>query len=408
MTMKKTMKSIFLILSLTVGMLVVSGCSNQDEEAAPIVNPQDNAEENDSIANTPLFMAAREVNENMAGLNFKELEPLRAAMTTRSDDNSALSAFQEKLNNLIDKLRGDITISLPYGQRFTYSSFNDVLDLSWEISGSIELGRESSTYFLGKHTNAKGQAIFTGSDGSLYTIDAEIDKDVDIRDWYINTNGRRNLIIYKGEELLLKIISAYEKDSPLWLPFITKNHSMTGEIIYRDYDIGLAYNKEGSHERKVDLSYAKVGSEKPLLTMTTMLYDNTDLFKLLTHDVNVQAEFTAKALEGLLTFNGKVRNINYLVVNSIQLSKCIKEGTTEENCNSMCNEFNANLTLSMQLAELDAGDIFMGPVYDEENNCYKPTLLINSEFMGFKNYPITQILESMGISLDDLMNSVTQ
>ncbi len=400
--MKKDISNLFLILSLMSGIFMVTSCNNQDDEQ------QTSTANNKTEADNPLTQAVGQVNDNMADLNFKDLEPLGTAIVTRSDDNDILTAFKEKLSDLISLLRGDIQLSLPYGQRFSYQSFNDVLDLSWELSGTLEAGRENDTYFLGRHSNGQGQAVFTASDGSIYTIDAKTEKDVGIYSWNIDISGARELIIKKGDEQILKIVSGYEKNRPIWMPLLLKGDSMTGEVIYHDYDICLSYNKESTHERKVELSYAKVGSTTPLITMTTMLTDDADIIKWITHDINVEADFTVRALSDLITFVGKSNNVNFLVVNGIELAKCIREGTTEEHCNELVNDFNANLSLSMLLSNTEIGDLLMSTVFDADNNCYKPTLMINSQFMGLENYPITQILESLGISLEDLLESTSQ
>ena len=43
---------------------------------------------------------------------------------------------------------------------------------------------------------------------------------------------------------------------------------------------------------------------------------------------------------GVLTFEGTSNNVNYLVIDGVRLSRCMKEGTTEQECKEMVDKFN--------------------------------------------------------------------
>ncbi len=403
-SMKKTINSLFLVLSMVAGMIMVSACSNHDD-----TNASSNQEE--EVSNGPLETAAVTLNNDMSDLSFVELEPLENAVkaeitnstSTRNGVSDLLNEFQQKLLSLLDLLKGDINVQLPYGARFNYQSFNDVLDMAWEVSGTLQAGRETDTYFLGKHSNIKGDAVYTASDGTVYTISAEFDKDVNIRNWSYTVAGARQLTIYKGEELLLSIITDNEANRPLYNPFKVRE-TMAGQITYRDYNITLTYQRPHVSERNANITYSKANSNKPLIVLTTQVTDDANIWKTITHNVTYEAEFISSAMDNLLILKGKVNNVNNLVVDGIELSKFMKEGTTQERCNSLANDFNENLTLELYLEELKIGDIYMGTQYDSTTALFKPTIMLKAEIMGGGDYDLITLLASMGVSVNDIMS----
>ena len=76
MTMKKNIYSLFLMLSLTAGILFIAGCSSTDDDKdVPAIIPGIN-EKDVTETKTPLANAAISLNENMADLDFSTLEIL--------------------------------------------------------------------------------------------------------------------------------------------------------------------------------------------------------------------------------------------------------------------------------------------------------------------------------------------
>ena len=79
--------------------------------------------------------------------------------------------------------------------------------------------------------------------------------------------------INKDGEQLLKIVTDNESDRPLYNPFKVRE-TMAGEIVYRDYDIVLAYDHSHTHERYASLTYGKVDDENPLIVLNTKVSDD--------------------------------------------------------------------------------------------------------------------------------------
>ena len=406
--MKKKINFLMMVLSLVAGMSLFSGCSNNDDKDTPVV--VDNQDVKPTEERSEVEIAVQELNANMSGFDFKELEPLSQAVNqsirereeTRGDLATVLDEFQQRLSSLLDILSGDISLRVPYGMRFNYQSYNDALDLSWELAGTLKAGRESDTYFLGKHTNSKGEAVYTASDGSVYTITAEFDKDVNIKNWSYTVTGARQLLIYKNEALLLRIVTDHESDRPLYNLFKVRDW-ITGDITYLDYDVTFTYDHPHTHERNAVLTYSKVGSDTPLITMTTNVTDDGDIFDFLTHDATYQADFTVKALEDKLIVVGKSNNVNWMVVHGAQLIMSMEKGTTEEECNSLVNDFNNDLSLSVYLTDFKVGDMYMATVYDSATGLFKPTVMVHTTLLQ-DDLDVLTVMASMGVKVPDILS----
>ena len=348
------------ILLLVMGMVLLSGCQNDDNEltGAP------------EIPVNPISVAANAINERMAELNFQELAPLAEVVpsATRADDNSVASEFETKLSSLLMLLQDESspTRSQTFGHRFSFQAFNTVLQLSWDLSLILGDEGESSSSWFGLNSTKKGEVDYTARDGSLYTVKGLVDKETSIQFRGFNTKivvkKACEFFVYKDGEQVLKILTGSSDNRPVWLPILIKNAFFNGQLYYRDYDITLTYDKDSSHSRTIDLTYNRVGDKYPLLTMSAKLEDDADLWKIIRHDVNVRADFTVTAMK-ILSFEGVTNNVNYLVVNGVQIAKCMKEGTTKQDCEQLVESFNANLTTLMggfrpRTTEYDA---YIGP-----------------------------------------------
>lgn len=404
--MRKTINSLFLMPLAVIGMLMFTACgSNDDVDKTPVIaEPEDKGS---SVPSDPMTSAVGKLNTSLSGLDFQELAPLANAIeseqTTRGGADDMLSEFQSKLMSLLDALfKSNFNLTLPYGARFNYESYNNVLNLSWDLAGTLKAGRESSTYFLGKHTTLTGDAQYQSADGSVYVISAVMDKDVDLRNWSYTIQGARQLVITKNGEQLLRIVSDSESNRPMYNPFKVRS-SMAGEVIYRDYDITLTYNHPHTHERYAVLGYGKVGEEQPMMVMETKLTDDAGFFDFITGNAVFAADFSVKAIDGLLLLKGTSENVAYLVRTGIELSRCMSEGSTEEHCAELVKGMNENLKMQLYLSELLLGDIYVDCQYDAEAATFRPVFMMQSELLG-GSVNISQMLASMGVSLDDLLS----
>ena len=397
------MRSKLSILLLVAGIVLWSGCNNDDNELAGAP----------AMPANPISEAASAVNERMAGLNFQELTSLAEVVPsgTRADDNSVVSEFETKLSSLLMLLQDEASVTRSLGHRFSFQAFNTVLQLSWDLSVILGDEGESSSSWFGLNSTKKGEVDYTAKDGSLYTVKGLIDKETSVQFRGFKTKivvkKASEFFVYKDGEQVLKILSGSSDNRPVWLPILIKDVFFTGQMCYRDYDISLTYDKDSSHSRTVDLTYSKVGEAIPLLTMSAKLEDDADIWKIIRHDVNVRADFTVTAMN-ILSFEGVANNVNYLVVHGVQIAKCMEEGTTEQACKELVESFNANLTLNMFLDGASVGHLYMGTQYDAVNDLYFPVVMIHSPLLDGKDYPVATILEMMGVDIPDILRTAAQ
>jgi hypothetical protein len=418
--MKKTLYSLAFLLSMTAGLLLTTGCDNPDNQVDNPSGTLPAGSETDVIkTETPLAHAAISLNQDMARLDFSELAPLAETIPTvtrQAEDNTAVE-FEDKLSGLLNLLRGDTeptrsVSSVTLGRRFSFQAFNDALQVAWDITVILGEQGESSSSWFGLNTTKKGEVAYTAKNGDQYVVKGTIEKNVTLQFRGFKTKvvvtKVSDLSIDKNGQQVVKILSSSEDNRPVWLPVLIKNQFYTGQLFYDDYEINLSYDKNSSHQRTVDLTYSKAGSEGSLLTMSVKLEDDADILKLIRHDVEVKADFIVTSQNGLLVFTGSVKNVNYLVVNGIKIANAMKYGCSEEECQQLITDFNNNLTLSITLENLQLGNLYMGSQYDEVSGYYYPTIMIHSPMLGEQDYSLTTLLSILGVDIPDILKNVAE
>lgn len=389
----------FLTVTLACGWLLLSACSSDDSN---------NSENQNIEVLRPLDVAADQLNQRLEGLDFKDLDPLAETVASATRADGEASEFDMKLSTLLTLLKGEEGKGVTMGRRFSYDAFNTALELAYDLSVILKDNGESSSSWFGLKADGRGEVTYTARNGQQYHVSAEMEKDISIYRWNFYVTGASQFYIYKGNELVLRLLSNTERNRPVWLPLLVRGNSYSGELLYRDFVVTLDYRQLHTHERSVVLSYGKSDDTSPLLVMNTTLTDDADILKLIKHDVNVEADFTVTAIDDLFVFNGHANNVNYLVVNGIKIAKCMQEGTSEEECRQLVADFNDNLVLSLSLSTIPLGDIFMGTVHDEAIGRYYPTVILRSSLTNGEEVPLTTMLERLGIDIPDILQTVAQ
>ena len=387
-----------LTMMVAFALLMLSACSSDDSQ---------NAKSEKMAVLRPLDVAANELNQNLEGLDFKELDPLAEAITSGTRADGEGSEFDVKLSTLLSLLKGDEGKGVTLGRRFSYDAFNTALELAYDLSVILKDNGESSSSWFGLKADGRGEITYTARNGQQYHISAEMEKDISIYRWNFYVTGASQFYIYKGDELVLRLLSNTERNRPVWLPLLIRGNSFTGELLYRDYVVTLDYRQLHTHERSVVLTYGKNADESPLLVMNTTLTDDADILKLIKHDVTVEANFTVSAMDGLFVFSGHSSNVNYLVVNGVKIAKCMQEGTTEEECQQLVADFNDNLKLSLLVQTTSFGDLFMGIVRDSATGRSYPTVMVNLP-SDDEAIPLITILDKLGIDIPNILQTVAQ
>ncbi len=397
-----------MVLMLAVGLMVCAGCSKSDDTTTE-------EKGGNVLVDTPLMTAASSVNERMAGLDFQELAPLARVvpLTTRSDDYSMLREFETKLSALLNVLQGEQSASnRAQGRRFTFQAFNDALQLAWDLSVMLGDEGESSSSWFGLNSTKEGEVTYTLQDGSEYLVKGTIEKEVTVEFRGFKTKfvvkKASEFFIYKNGEQVLKILSGSENNRPVWLPILIRDDFYIGQVWYRDYEINLTYDQDSTHSRSVALTYCKGDEETPLLTMSARLEDDADILKIVKHDVQVHGDFTVTTMNNLLTFVGETDNVNYLVVNGVQVAGYLEQGTTKEVCERVVASMNENLKLRLMMAGVSVGNLYLDTVYNAATGRYFPTIMVHFNMMGDQDYPITTILEMLGVEVPEFLRTVAR
>lgn len=402
-----------MVVALTMGIALTS-CSSSNDDDSSTSQEATQAEK----APSPVETAAEALNQEMAGLDFRELEALAAVVpvTTRGNAGEAATEFESKLKTLLDLLKTDVPTtrraSGTLGHRFSFQAFNDALQLAWDISVILGDQGESSSSWFGLNSTKQGEVNYTARDGSQYTVKGVIDKETWVKFRGFKTEfvvtKSSDFQIFKNGDQVLKILSGSEDNRPAWLPILIKNLFYTGQLYYGGYEVNMTYDKSSTHQRSVVLTYGKADQEAPLLTMSMQLEDDADIQKLLRHDVKVQADFTVEAMDANLIFNGHVNNVNSLIVNGLKTSQYMKEGTTKEECESIVADFNDNLSLTLKLMGYPVGNLYMGVEYHESDSRYYPVIMIHTTILGEEDYVLTTLLQMLGVDLPELLKTAAE
>ena len=402
-----------MVVALTMGIALTS-CSSSNDDDSSTSQEATQAEK----APSPVETAAEALNQEMAGLDFRELEALAAVVpvTTRGNAGEAATEFESKLKTLLDLLKTDVPTtrraSGTLGHRFSFQAFNDALQLAWDISVILGDQGESSSSWFGLNSTKQGEVNYTARDGSQYTVKGVIDKETWVKFRGFKTEfvvtKSSDFQIFKNGDQVLKILSGSEDNRPAWLPILIKNLFYTGQLYYGGYEVNMTYDKSSTHQRSVVLTYGKADQEAPLLTMSMQLEDDADIQKLLRHDVKVQADFTVEAMDANLIFNGHVNNVNSLIVNGLKTSQYMKEGTTKEECESIVADFNDNLSLTLKLMGYPVGNLYMGVEYHESDSRYYPVIMIHTTILGEEDYVLTTLLQMLGVDLPELLMTAAE
>ena len=392
--MKKTMQSLWLLLLLAVGLTVWTACSSSDDTTTEQKGGDDQSDK--GLSDTPVMKAASNLNDQMAGLNFQELDLLaeRVPVMTRSDALDMVAEFETKLSALLKILQGEPSAAQrAQGRRFTFQAFNDALQLAWDLSVMLGDDGESSSSWLG-------------------LVKGTIEKEVTVQFRGFKTTfvvkKASEFYIYKNGEQVLKILSGSENNRPVWLPILIRDNFYIGQLYYRDYEINLTYDKDSTHSRSVMLTYSKADATTPMLTMSARLEDDADVLKLLTHDVQVHGEFTVSAMDNMLSFVGETNNVNYLVVDGVRIARYMEQGASKEDCERVVASLNENLTLRLMLGNAQVGSLYVATVYNAATGLYHPTIMLSTTVMGDKDYSIAAILDMLGVELPGILRTVAQ
>ena len=120
-------------------------------------------------------------------------------------------------------------------------------------------------------------------------------------------------------------------------------------------------------------------------------------------NLNCDANYNIGIMGNTVVISGSVTDGRGFVKSFMDVANALMNETTEENCQSIVNEFNSHLTANVFLSGDEQGTISLTTEANTNDPTkFHPMMLLR--FKMFNNEPMTvsQVLEMMGISLDDL------
>ena len=157
----------FFAIMAGLSALMFSACSSDDS---------DNSESEKIAVLSPLDAAANKLNQNLEGLDFKELDPLAETVVNKTRADGEASEFDVKLSTLLTLLKGDEGKGVTLGRRFSYDAFNSALELAYDLSVILKDNGESSSSWFGLKADGRGEVTYTARNGEQYHISAEMKK----------------------------------------------------------------------------------------------------------------------------------------------------------------------------------------------------------------------------------------
>lgn len=380
--MKTKVFSPFFASLIMIGAFVMTSCSNDDGK---ITEPEQT--QNKENLRQQLDDAVTTLNQEMSGLDFKDLAPLTRAITENEgkDTGNMRQGFNTWMLQLLQKLNQDLKEKIPYGFTLGFESVENIFSSVWAVN--IE-----ATPF---------SADFTDRDGSVYHVTLEEKIGQSQEHLAMTYSKERILTITKDMEPLITIRTIKENNHHVVGLMPSMSIDYTGEIIYKEYTISLGYDRAKLHDRTIKLEVNKAGSA--LAKCTTDVTDNVTLANLLKHDVAFTADYNLSLMNDLILVGGKVNSINKLIGHAVLFVGLRKNGASEDACKELADLFNENMSTNMSILGTNAGTINAAPVFNDKLGKYVPTFMINSPLFGDEPVDINTMLSNLGISIEDII-----
>ena len=168
--------------------------------------------------------------------------------------------------------------------------------------------------------------------------------------------------------------------------------------------IDLLYNREATHFRQVGLDVYKVEEESPLVRMSFDVIDNVTIPNIIRHDVELELGYMLSLMQDQILVSGNVKELGATIANVPLIVVADRNGTTQENCNTIATTFNELVDINLTLVGTEVGKIIMITEYSEELEAYVPSLVVDSPLLGDEPLSLSALLDSFGIDIKDIFS----
>lgn len=398
------------------GALFVSSCSSDDSQLEEVTQPKI---ESSTTYSQTLTDASKKLNLELSSINLGDLAPLDDALNNgcececKCGDNCNCEGckdnhkkFSEALKELLNKLNEDFSTVKPYAHTYTFEDIMKYLKLTWTFSGFNGIGREDGKGFV-ENANTKMFECVYKTDAGTYIVTTGNGVFHQTFDRVSDGHTAQRLLIKKDDVSLLDITVSKFVGEHRALPFMpAESIDYMGNIKLKGLSISLDMNSEEAHERNLSLKVEKEGTEGSVIEITSTLTDNRTLANILKGDVVFASDFKISFLGGNIAINGKVKDVNKFIAESLALIGVNQKGVTEELCKTIVTNFNENSSFNLVVNGTDMGKLYLQPVYNKESDNYIPALLIASSLLGEEPVNIGDVLSSFGFSFEDILKII--
>ncbi len=365
---------------------MVSSCTkgndydvNQDEYNSPA----------DNQIGEQVIGTLNSLNQELSVLDTRSLVPLRdAVIKAEGDEDQEFNAWLNRfLTQFISSFQDRISIAGPKA----IVKVVDLLKTGW--NGPYD-----------KYAERVFTRSFIAQDSSVYDV---IVKRVLVNKEELETETDmlyHSVIINKDDSLLLALDAMRNYDHPFQVVIPWMELEYTGVIEYNGIVIDLLYNRETTHFRQVGLDVYKAEEESPLVTMSFDVIDNVTIPNIIRHDVELELGYMLSLMQDQILVSGNVKELGATIANVPLIVAADRNGTTQENCNTIVTTFNELVDINLTLVGTEVGKIIMITEYSEELEAYVPSLVVDSPLLGDEPLSLSALLDSFGIDIKDIFS----
>lgn len=371
-------------MSMMAGAMLLCSCSS-DEDSVAAEQPVQPAEQ------PTTFVDVVDQVKTRSNVDFSGLKPLKDAVKARAAEDDTSDDQMEMLLRLLKLLEflmpEDVTQPGERGHyRWTFANMDETLKLTIDVLQALD-GRTG----LPNSGIVSDQITIVAEDGTVYTINAKLQRSL------IGAPDQYFLEVLQGDKVLLA--GNVERTWPVGVG----EQMATGSLTFEGNEFILSQVYDGTMASTRTVTYNQNGTQLAVIKLKTS--NDYTFAKMVLGQVRFAGDLEVNIMDNLAVIKSHVKSLNRFYLDALDLTGVSRTGTSKENCQIICDGFNDNTTTTLLLAGINLGTLTLAPTQsDAVRNLYKPTILVASPLLGDREMTIQEVMEAMGVSLDDVLN----
>lgn len=383
------------------GCYVLSSCTSDDEETS--------SEQTSVATQTPMLLMNNTLStlkDNLTRVNYSDLQSLASQLKENGTTAKYTSGSLNSVNkNVITGLINVIESVIPqmndaHKQSYTFTNIKQTMSLTWSFYDVVASDTTNGSYHGENANMSKVGFRFVGKNDTVYTVTIGKGDGVETADGDTQWGHTRNLLIKKDDATLLSVEVQHINDFSITNQIPAFNVTLSGKVVYDGNQYSINYSQSDMYNRIVNINYAKGGE-----SMVAATFALKDTVGITFPFFNVSMDYTLSMMKGLMEVKGLVNNLNRFVIDGTAVAGATVLGTlTESACQKIADNFNKDMTAELYLVGADYGKMSACCERDSTNNRYKPSLKFASPLFGGKSMTLEEILASMGLKMQDVID----